>query len=251
MEEVKWIRLSTGLFDNRKIRQIEQLPDGDTIIIIWLKLLILAGEVNDGGLVYFTRDIPFTEQLLSTEFGRPLPVVQLALKTFVSFGMIEIVDELIRVTNWERYQSVEGLERIREQNRIRKQRQRDNARLPDGEMSRDSHVTVTQQIRIDKKEIREEKKRTIQTAIADLSVSDALKQTLKDFAEMRSKIKRPLTDRGLSILMTKLNGIATDEKTQIAILDQSIVHDWQSVYPLKEKPTENDPELDAIFGGAK
>ena len=68
---------------------------------------------------------------------------------------------------------------------------------------------------------------------------------------MRSKIKRTLTDRGLSILMTKLNGIATDEKTQIAILDQSIVHDWQSVYPLKEKPTENDPELDAIFGGAK
>jgi hypothetical protein len=95
------------------------------------------------------------------------------------------------------------------------------------------------------------KRKTINAAIADLSVSDALKQTLKDFAEMRSKIKRPLTDRGLSILMTKLNGIATDEKTQIAILDQSIVHDWQSVYPLKERPTEHDPELDAIFGGAK
>ena len=75
METVKWIRLSTGLFDNRKIKAIEQLPDGDTIIVVWLKLLILAGEINDSGCVYFTKDIPFTESLLSTQFQRPLPEI--------------------------------------------------------------------------------------------------------------------------------------------------------------------------------
>ena len=91
--EIRWIKLSTDLFDNRKIRQIESLPDGDALIVIWLKLLILAGDTNDGGYVYFTKDIPYTDQLLATQFGRPLATVQLAIKTFAAFGMIEIIEQ--------------------------------------------------------------------------------------------------------------------------------------------------------------
>lgn len=138
MSDVKWIKLATDIFDNRKIRQIEKMPDGDAIIVIWLKLLILAGDVNDGGLVYFTKEIPYTEQLLATQFDRPLAVVQFALRTFERFSMIEIIDNLICVSNWEKYQNVESLDRIREQNRLRKQRQREREKLLD------SHVTVTQ-----------------------------------------------------------------------------------------------------------
>ena len=39
MADVKWIKLAVDMFDNRKIRQIETLPDGDGIIVIWVKLL--------------------------------------------------------------------------------------------------------------------------------------------------------------------------------------------------------------------
>ena len=66
MNEVRWIKLAADIFDNRKIRQIEALPDGDAIIVIWLKLLCLAGTINDGGLIYFTREIPYTEEHLIT-----------------------------------------------------------------------------------------------------------------------------------------------------------------------------------------
>lgn len=141
MSEIKWIKLQTDIFDNRKIKQLERLPDGDTLIVIWLKILVLAGSVNDGGLVYFTQDIPYTDQLLATEFNRPLSTVQFALRTFQQFGMIEIVNDLIHVSNWERYQNIEGLEKVREQNRLRKQNQRERERLL---MSRDCHVTVTE-----------------------------------------------------------------------------------------------------------
>lgn len=127
--EIKWIKLSTDLFNNRKIRQIESLPEGDALVVIWLKLLILASDVNDGGLVYFTKDIPYTDQILATQFGRPLSTVQLALKVFEEFGMIDIENELIRISNWEKYQNVEGMEKIREQNRLRKQAQRERERL--------------------------------------------------------------------------------------------------------------------------
>lgn len=122
--EVKWIKLSTDLFNNRKIRQIERMDDGDAIIVIWLKLLILAGEINDGGEIYFTKEVPFTEESLAVQFDRPRELIALALRTFQAFGMIDISDESISVMNWEKYQNIEGMEKIREQNRIRQQRKR-------------------------------------------------------------------------------------------------------------------------------
>lgn len=129
MGEIKWIKLSTDVFNNRKIRQIECMPDGDTIFVIWFKILALAGEINDSGQVYLTKEIPYTEHLLATQFNRPIATVRLALQTFQQFGMIEIIDNLILVSNWEKYQNIEGMERVREQTRLRVAKFRENKRL--------------------------------------------------------------------------------------------------------------------------
>ena len=122
MAKVKWIKLATGVFDNRKIRQIECLPDGDSIIVIWMKLLCLAGDINDCGMVYFTKEIPYTDQMLAQQFNRPLITIQMALNTFQQFGMIELVDDILYISNWEKYQNVDGMEKIKEQNRLRQKR---------------------------------------------------------------------------------------------------------------------------------
>ena len=143
MADIKWIKIVTDMFDNRKIRQIECLPDGDSIIVIWMKLLCLAGQTNDNGMVYFTKDIPYTEQMLAQQFSRPLTTIQMALNTFEQFGMVELVDNILHISNWEKYQNIDGMEKIREQNRLRKQRQRERQKLL-ADMSQDSHVTVTQ-----------------------------------------------------------------------------------------------------------
>lgn len=119
MAEVKWIKIVTDIFDNRKIKQIEQMPEGDTIIVIWFKLMCLSGTINDGGLVYLTKDIPYTEEMLSAQFNRPLSTVRLALATYVRFGMIEIVDNVLMLSSWEKYQSADKLDKIREQTRKR------------------------------------------------------------------------------------------------------------------------------------
>lgn len=129
MADVKWIKVSTDMFDSsRKIKQIEMMPEGDTILVIWLKLLLLAGNVNDGGAIYLTPEIPYTEEMLATELRRPLNTVKMALTIFEKFGMIEIVDDILRLSAWEKYQNVEGMERIREQNRLRQQRKREKAK---------------------------------------------------------------------------------------------------------------------------
>jgi predicted phage replisome organizer len=124
MSEIKWIQVCTDVFDNRKIKQIEVMPEGDAIIVIWFKLLCLAGKINESGYLVFSEEIPYTEQLLATEFNKPINIIQLALRTFESFKMIEIIDDVIKVSNWERYQNVEGMERIREQGRNRQRNYR-------------------------------------------------------------------------------------------------------------------------------
>lgn len=123
--EIRWIKLAADIFANRKIRQIESLPEGDAIVVIWIRLLCLAGETNDGGAVYFAPDIPFTDQMLATEMNRPLTTVQLALRTFEQFRMIERgTDGVILVKNWEKYQAVDRMREIKEYNRLAQQRHR-------------------------------------------------------------------------------------------------------------------------------
>ena len=130
MADVKWIKVSTDMFEsNRKIKQIEMMPEGDTVLVIWLKLLLLAGNVNDGGAIYLTPEIPYTEEMLATELRRPLNTVKMALAVFERFGMIEIVEDILHLSSWEKYQNIEGMERIREQTRARVAKSRERKRL--------------------------------------------------------------------------------------------------------------------------
>lgn len=170
MADVKWIKIMTNIFDNRKIVQIETLPDGDTIIVIWLKLLCLAGNINDSGMIYFTKEIPYTEEMLSNLFNRPLPTVRLALKVFEDFGMITVIEDIMQISNWEKYQNVDKLLELREYNRIAKQKSRekkkanDNVKVDVNDMSLTCQPCQgTDKIRLDKKEdkIREEENKTL------------------------------------------------------------------------------------------
>lgn len=123
--EVKWIKITTNMFEDEKIDFIESLPEADTILMIWIKLLTLAGKVNDGGIIYLTADIPYTDQMLAHRFRRPIATIQLALSTFQKLGMIELDDKnYIKITNWEKHQNIEGLDKIREDTRKRVQKHR-------------------------------------------------------------------------------------------------------------------------------
>lgn len=124
--EIKWIKVSTDLFANRKIRLIESMEDRDSIIVIWLKLMILAGEINDGGLIYLTQNIPYTAESLAIQFNRKTEEVQKALSVFEEYGMILIdSDGVIEIANWDVYQNVDRMEEIREYNRLAQQRSRE------------------------------------------------------------------------------------------------------------------------------
>ena len=119
MADVKWIKILTDVFDDEKILLIDALPERDGIIVIWFKMLCLAGRQNNGGVLMLNDRIAYTDEMLSTIFRRPLATVRLALSTFESFGMIEIVNNTITIPNWDKHQSLDKLEQAKEKNRRR------------------------------------------------------------------------------------------------------------------------------------
>lgn len=129
MADVKWIKIAVDMFDNRKIKQIGSMPEGDSLLLMWVQLLCLAGNVNDGGFIYLTKEIPYTDEMLATQFIKPISTVRLALKTFEQFGMIEIINNMIFLSSWEKYQSIDRLTAIREKDRERKRRKREAEKL--------------------------------------------------------------------------------------------------------------------------
>lgn len=141
MAEVKWIKLYVDMFENRKIKQIETMPDADAILIFWLKLLTLTGKINDAGYVMFSEDFPYTDEMLSAEFGMPINTIRLALKTLETFRMIKVIDDAYYITNWDKYQSVDKLEEIRAKTRKRVAKYRKKQKQL--ESNANGNVTVT------------------------------------------------------------------------------------------------------------
>ena len=163
MAEVKWIKIVTDIFDDEKILLIENMPEADSIIVIWFKLLCMAGKQNNAGVFMLNDKIAYTDEMFATIFRRPINTVRLALKTFETYGMVEIVDNVVTIPNWEKHQNIAALEEAREKNRKKVATYREKQKLlATNDCNRYSNVTVTECNSLDKiREEREEDKQEI------------------------------------------------------------------------------------------
>ena len=141
MADVQWIRITTDMFDNRKIKHLRKLPEGNNIVLIWVMLLTMAGRCNAGGMIFLTENIPYTTKMLADELGFEENTIRLALQVFEELHMVTTDQEYLCVPGWEEYQNVEGLDRIREQTRVRVANHRERKRLSACNVT--GNVTVT------------------------------------------------------------------------------------------------------------
>jgi predicted phage replisome organizer len=263
MADVKWIKITTDIFDDEKILLIESMPDAYAIITVWFKLLCLAGKQNNSG-VFMMGKIAYTDKMLATIFRMKESTVTMALQTFEQFEMIEIIDGIITIPNWEKHQSLEKLEQAREQTRKRVARHREKQKLL-AECNGTSNGDVTQSNadRIDKdkdidKELKKERKkeRSYEEILTDHYIEGDLRDLYLEYIKMRKMIKAPMTDRALTMLINKVNELEPNSlENQKKLLETAIMNNWKSVYPLKDtvkadkQPSKQEEELLKMFGG--
>ena len=160
MSEIKWIKITTDIFDDEKICLIDALPDHDAILVIWFKILALAGKHNRNGLLMMSDKVHYTDEMLATIFRRPLNTVRMALGVFEQFGMVEIIDGIIALPNWEKHQNIDGMEKIKKQTRNRVARYRKkqkslalggNVTVTDGNALEEDETKIKKRLDKDKK----------------------------------------------------------------------------------------------------
>jgi predicted phage replisome organizer len=257
MAEVKWVKITTDMFDNRKIKHLRKLPEGNNIVLIWVMLLTMAGRCNAGGMIFLTENIPYTPKMLADELGFEENTVKLALQFLEQFSMIQTDQGYFSIAGWNEYQNIEGMDKIREQNRLRKQKQRERQKaLP--EPSRDITGQVTQNHAIDKeedKDIEKEKKkkksdkespRTLfERLISDYAMTDALKAKMCEWITYKTERKEPYKETGLKSLLRQVEGKAAEygDIAVIDLIDLCMASSWKGIIfdKLKAAPGQAQP----------
>lgn len=77
------------------------------------------------------------------------------------------------------------------------------------------------------------KKESVNSVIAEYTESKDLQDALHDFVDMRTKARKPLTVRAMKLSLNELDKLAVDDVTKIAIVNQSIMHNWLTFYKLQ------------------
>lgn len=266
MAEVKWIKITTDIFDDEKILLIESLPDAYAIIVVWFKLLCLAGKQNNSGVFMMSNKIAYTDKMLATIFRMKEATVTMALQTFEQFGMIEIIDGVITIPNWGKHQNLDQLENKKEYMRNYMKDYREKQKLLTGgepSCKTNSKANVS---RADKEEDKEKdkdnnkriKKESSYDEILSSIANDDLRELYLEYIKMRKMIKAPMTDRALTMLISKVNDLEPHSiENQKKLLEIAIMNNWKSVYPLRDKPNDvqekqhstQAEELLKMFGG--
>lgn len=216
MAEVKWIKITTDMFDNRKIKHLRRLPEGDSIVLIWVMLLTMAGRCNSSGMIFLTENIPYTPKTLADELDFEENTVLLALKALEQLNMIITDNGFFTIAGWEEYQNIEGMDKIREQTKKRVAKYREKQKLLACNVT--GNVTVTEGNATDIDIEEDKEKDTINNNISASASSAKSKKPVKNkHGEFQNVL---LTDAELQKLTDEYGGILTLEA--ITYLDEYI-----------------------------
>ena len=187
MAEVKWIKLTTDMFDNRKIKHLRKLPEGNCIVLIWVMLLTMAGRCNAGGMIFLTENIPYTPKMLADELGFEENTVKLALEALERFNMIVADNGFFAIAGWEEHQNIEGMEKIRESKRLAQARWRAKKKALPAPPVVEPTVDSTQRLVDDAEEDIEEDKELEKDKRVDCQqIADLYHSICKSYPKIRS-----------------------------------------------------------------
>ena len=244
MADVKWIKITTDIFDDEKILLIESLPDSYAIITVWFKLLCLAGKQNNSGVFMMGR-IAYTDKMLATIFRMKETTVTMAIQTFEQFGMVEIIDGVITIPNWNKHQSLDAYEKKKERDRLY-QAERRAAQKALVAKSSDSHTTQSSDIVVSEedkekdidKEKEEEKKSVRETThtifkrlLPDYVLSDDLKAKMAEWFTYKTERKEPYKETGMKALLRKVenNAMLFGDQAVCELIDESMSNGWKGI----------------------
>lgn len=240
MADIKWIKITVDMFDNRKIKHLRRLPDGNNIVLIWVMLLTMAGRCNSGGMIFLTENIPYTPKMLADELDFEEATVQLALTALEQLGMVSTSSNgFLMVDGWENHQNIEGMEKIRESKRLAQARWRAKKALT-GEKSTVDTTRVSvdhaeedkeEDIKKENKSVRETTHTIFQRLVPDYLLSDDLQSKIGEWITYKTERKEPYKEQGMKSLLRQIenNAKAYGDQAVCNLIDECMAAGWKGI----------------------
>lgn len=243
--DVKWIKLTTDMFDNRKIKHLRKLPEGNNVVLIWVMLLTMAGRCNSNGMIFLTENIPYTPKMLADELDFEENTVQLALQSLKQFNMIVTDGDYFTIAGWEEYQNTDRLSQIREYNRIAQQKSRAKRKLLQGKTDDVNDKSMTSQRchdtdieedkdrdkEVEKKSKKENTRALFERLLLEYNLPEMLQAKMGEWITYKIERKEQYQEQGMRTLLRKVeNNLQTyGEQAMCDLIDDCMASGWKGI----------------------
>lgn len=256
-----YLKLKENFYDSEEMIILQNMQDGYLYSDILMKLYLRS--LKNNGKLMFKDVIPYTPSALAQVVRHQVGTVEKALKIFQDLGLIEVLDNgaiyMLDIQNFIGESSTEA-DRIRnyrakikeDKESVQMLQQMNDKSTPEIEIDieKDTEIKIEKELEIEKN-----KKKNNKTEIDELINSNftdkELVDTIYEFIKMRKAIKKPLTTKGLQLMIKKLYTITTNIDEQIEILNNSIMNNWQGIFPLKQNKANTFNDFEQLYKEAK
>ena len=240
MSEIK-----ENFFEEKQIKYLRSLPDGDKIVIAYLKMQLKS--LKTEGFIKYDSILPSNIDELAMVLDENTNIIKLMIGALQKVNAVEILDDgsfyMIAMQDLigKEGESAERVRRFRERQEQKMLQCNGDVTKCNTEIEKEIDIDKEKEIEIEKniKKEKNKKRKTFEEVLAENNCSEELESSIRDFIDMRKTIKKPMTSKALELLFKNLEKLTNVEEEKIAILNQSIEHGWQTVYPLKTNNMRN------------
>lgn len=190
-------------------------------LAVWVYLLLNATHKETDCLFRGNRITLQPGQLLTgrVSIAKKLNISESKVKrVLTSFEIDQQIDRqrgnknsLITVKNWSKYQSCD---------------QQNDQQVTSNRPASDQQVTTNKNVK-NIKNVKNERKDIY-------SVNPALNKAIIEMIENRKRLKKPMTQRAIELMIDRLDKMATNDTDKIAIINQSIERGWSGVFEIEQ-----------------
>ena len=251
-----WLKLDEGFFEDDTIAWLEEQENGKDYVIFYLKLALKSLQ-DEGILIRYVGEtlIPYDVKALAKLTNTPIDTVAIAIKIFVEIGLIARLDTgeiYLNQINEMIGTETDVAKRVRKHRAKKRaigQQETNLLQCNTGVTKCNTEIEIEKELEIDielekDKELEKEKKKPKSKKPIIYDPDEKLNQAILDFIDFRKKIRATMTDRAITLMLSKLNKMTNNNDEKIEILEQSIMNGWKSVYPLKNDKKQGKQSFD-------
>ena len=235
-----WLKLQVGFFQELIIKQLRTLPEGDSIVLLYLKLLLKA--INTEGIIYYQNILPSLDEEIALDTGEKPALVKLTISALCQYhAAVFLDDQSLQLLYLEDMVGSESASASRVRNhranqKLIKEKEQEalqcNETVTEGNTIEFSCSTEIENSQKEEKKPKEEGEPEIEDILSYFA-DTVLNSMFLSYLEYRKENGKEVKGKAIGYCIDKLESLSNSPAEQVAIIKQTIQNGWTDFFPLK------------------